>query len=177
MVAGEVPGKPEGQVAEIEPPAASMTADQILQVLEGRFGGAVLQGEVKGSEIQVKVTPAHSFELLQALYEMGFEYLNCLSGVDWIEQGELEIVYNLSSLRHRNKAEVKVRVPRENPFVRSVVSLWKTANWHEREAYDLFGIRFEGHPDLRRILLSEDWVGHPLRKDYEDERLVRYSPP
>ncbi len=157
--------------------AASMTGDQILQVLKERFGEVLLQGEIKGPEIRVMVTPSQSLELLGFLYDLGFEYLNCLSGVDWIEQGELEVVYHLSSLRHKHKARVKVRLPRENPVVRSVVSLWKTANWHEREAYDLLGIRFEGHPDHRRILLSEDWVGHPLRKDYEDERLVPYSPP
>ena len=157
--------------------AASMTAGQILQALKERFGEAILQGDVKGAEVRVMVAPSQSLELLGFLYNLGFVYLNCLSGVDWIEQGELEVVYNLSSLRHKHKAEVKVRIPRENPVVRSVVSFWKTANWHEREAYDLFGIRFEGHPDHRRILLSEDWVGHPLRKDYQDERLVPYSPP
>jgi len=154
-----------------------MTAGQILQALKERFGEAILQGDVKGAEVRVMVAPSQSLELLGFLYNLGFVYLNCLSGVDWIEQGELEVVYNLSSLRHKHKAEVKVRIPRENPVVRSVVSFWKTANWHEREAYDLFGIRFEGHPDHRRILLSEDWVGHPLRKDYQDERLVPYSPP
>jgi NADH-quinone oxidoreductase subunit C len=71
---------------------------------------------------------------------------------------------------------VRVRVPREDPVIRSVVPLCSAANWHEREAFDLMGIRFEGHPDLRRILTSEDWVGHPLRKDYQDERLVPYEP-
>ncbi|MBI3990210.1 MAG: NADH-quinone oxidoreductase subunit C [candidate division NC10 bacterium] len=156
--------------------AASMTADQILQALKERFGEAVLQGDVKGGEVRVTVTPSQSVELLGFLCSLGFEYLNCLSGVDWIGQGELEVVYNLSSLQYKHKAEVNVRIPRENPVVRSVISIWKTANWHEREVYDLLGIRFEGHPDHRRILLSEDWVGHPLRKDYEDERLVRYTP-
>jgi len=154
-----------------------MTTDQILQALKERFGEALLQGDVKGAEVLVVVAPSQSLELLGFLYNLGFEYLNCLSGADWIEQGELEVIYNLSSLRHKHKAQVKVRVPRGNPVVRSVVSFWKTANWHEREAYDLFGIRFEGHPDHRRILLSEDWVGYPLRKDYEDERLVPYTPP
>ena len=160
-----------------EAKASSMTAEQILDELKARFGEAVLQGGVKGNEVRVKVAPSKSLELCQAFYDLGFEYLNCLSGVDWIEERELEVVYHISSLRHKYKAVVKVRVPRQNPVVRSVTSIWKTANWHEREAYDLFGIHFEGHPDLRRILTSEDWVGHPLRKDYEDERLVRYHFP
>ena len=117
-----------------------------------------------------------SYELLSRLKEMGFGYLNCVSSVDWIASDELEAVYNLSSLEEPTKVLVRVRVPREDPVIRSVVSLWSTADWHEREVYDLMGIRFDGHPDLRRILTSEDWVGHPLRKDYQDERLVPYEP-
>jgi NADH-quinone oxidoreductase subunit C len=68
---------------------------------------------------------------------------------------------------------LKTRVPREDARIESVTSLWPGAEWHEREVYDLFGIVFEGHPDLRRILLPDDWEGHPLRKDYRDDRLIR----
>jgi NADH-quinone oxidoreductase subunit C len=124
-----------------------------------------------------------------------FDILNCISGVDYLEpdpkkapkagfEPHLEVVYHLSSsmLRRPNPGDpertirfvVKVLLPRwkdnqpgQLPEVPSVTSLWATAIWHEREVYDLSGIWFTGHPDLRRILLSEDWVGHPLRKDYE----------
>jgi NADH-quinone oxidoreductase subunit C len=77
-----------------------------------------------------------------------------------------EVVYNMISTVYRHRIRLKVRVPEDDPRVDSVSSVWNTANWHERETYDLMGVRFDGHPDLRRILLPEDWVGHPLRKEY-----------
>jgi NADH-quinone oxidoreductase subunit C len=81
--------------------------------------------------------------------------------------GKLGVVYHLHSMKWNHKIVIKVEVPAENPHVPSVESVWKTANWHEREAYDMIGVIFNGHPDLRRMLLPEDWVGHPLRKDYQ----------
>ena len=153
-----------------------MTPDEVIQAIRSRFGEAVKASEVKGAEARIDIRRERSDEIFVALKEMGFEYLNCVSSVDWVAAGELEVVYNLSSLKGKTKALIRVRVPREDPVIRSVVPLWSAANWHEREAYDLMGIRFDGHPDLRRILTSEDWVGHPLRKDYQDERLVPYEP-
>jgi NADH-quinone oxidoreductase subunit C len=88
-----------------------------------------------------------------------------LSGVDL--KGRLAVVYQLFSMVKKHKITLKVEVPTDAPNVQSVESIWKTANWHEREAYDLYGITFIGHPDLRRILLPYDWEGHPLRKDYQ----------
>ncbi len=153
-----------------------MTPDEVIQAIRSQFGEAVKTSEVKGVEARMDIGREKSYEIFVALKGMGFDYLNCISSVDRIASGELEAVYNLSSLEGPTKALVRVKVPREDPVIRSVVSLWGTANWHEREAYDLMGIRFDGHPDLRRILTSEDWVGHPLRKDYQDERLVPYEP-
>ena len=153
-----------------------MTSDEVIQAIRSEFGEAVKASEVKGIEARMNIDRAKSYEILSRLKEMGFEYLNCISAVDWIASGELEAVYNLSSLKEPIKVLVRVRIPREDPVVRSVVALWGTADWHEREAYDLMGIHFDSHPDLRRILTSEDWVGHPLRKDYKDERLVPYEP-
>lgn len=104
---------------------------------------------------------------------LGFDYLSLLSGVDYKEKG-FQVVYHLLALEANKKLVVKIDAPeRDNPTVPSVVDVWPTANFHEREAWDMFGIRFEGHPDLRRILMREDWVGHPLRKDYVDERVPR----
>ncbi|MFH1407388.1 MAG: NADH-quinone oxidoreductase subunit C, partial [Candidatus Omnitrophota bacterium] len=98
--------------------------------------------------------------------KLRFDYLMCLSGVDYKEY--FEVVYHLYSMERGRRAAVKVKLSREKPEVDSVSSLWKSANWHEREAFDLLGIRFNNHPDLRRILLPEDWgEGFPLRKDYE----------
>ncbi len=88
----------------------------------------------------------------------------CLSGVDWVNN--LEVVYHIYSMTYHHKLVIKVPLTKDDPKIESVSGIWATANWHEREAYDLFGIIFENHPDLRRILLPEDWEGHPLRKDY-----------
>lgn len=104
---------------------------------------------------------------------LGFDYLSLISAVDYKEKG-FQVVYHILSLLANKKLVVKVDAPeRDNPVVPSVVSVWPTADFHEREAWDLMGVRFEGHPNLKRILLREDWVGHPLRKDYVDERPPR----
>jgi NADH-quinone oxidoreductase subunit C len=85
----------------------------------------------------------------------------------------MEVIYNLYSIPYNHHLTVKVMLDRAEPAVESLTAIWKTADWHEREAYDLLGIRFNNHPDLRRILLPEDWEGHPLRKDYEHQEYYR----
>jgi NADH-quinone oxidoreductase subunit C len=97
--------------------------------------------------------------------EMQFDLCSCVSGTD--DTKDLWVVWHLTSIPRNQRAVLKLNVGRENPSAPSVSSIWRTADWHEREAYDMYGIRFEGHPDLRRILLPEDWPGYPLRKDYE----------
>jgi NADH-quinone oxidoreductase subunit C len=86
--------------------------------------------------------------------------------VDWPKRNVIEVVYHLFSYRHRHAIVLKVEVDRAAARVPTVEGVWKAANWFEREVYDLFGVEFTGHPDLRRIMLPDDWVGHPLRKDY-----------
>jgi len=99
--------------------------------------------------------------------ELAFDFLSFVCGVDYYpSQPRFEVVYQLYSTKHHHRFRVKTKVPEDDPKVPSVVTIWPTADWHERETYDLFGIEFQGHPDLRRILLPADWVGHPLRKDY-----------
>ena len=99
--------------------------------------------------------------------EAGFTRLSYLTAVDWMEKRkEFELLYFLHSLSATQRLCVKVSVDRDQPNVLSVSQIWPAANWYERELYDLFGIRFRNHPDLRRILMPDDWVGHPLRKDY-----------
>ena len=150
-----------------------MTPEQFLDQLRSRFGPALTEAEVKEPVLLLTTTADQGYAVCRALRDLGFEYLNCLSGVDWTTH--LEVVYDLSSLHHPTKVHLRVKVDRAEPVVRSVTDLWKAANWHERECFDLFGVRFDAHPDHRRILLSEDWVGFPLRKDYADERLVPYT--
>jgi NADH-quinone oxidoreductase subunit C len=99
--------------------------------------------------------------------ELSFDYLVDLCGVDFYpREPRFEVVYLLGSMGTRDRLRLKVSVAGEKPRLRSVVSVWKGADWMEREAYDMYGITFEGHPDLRRILLTPDWEGFPLRKDY-----------
>ena len=117
--------------------------------------------------------------------ELRFNMLHCITGVDYFEpdakkaakltwKPHLEVLYHLSSMVHRHRLVVKVILPRwrddvpgQEPRLPTLSGVWSTANWHEREVYDLVGVEFVGHPDLRRILCPEDWVGHPLRKDYQ----------
>jgi NADH-quinone oxidoreductase subunit C len=97
---------------------------------------------------------------------LDFNYLFCLTCVDW--KTHLTMVYHLSSTIHRHSLVVKVKLDRILPEIETVSDIWLTAEFHEREVYDLFGVRFLNHPDLRRLFLTEEWVGWPLRKDYED---------
>lgn len=103
-----------------------------------------------------------------------FDFLSCISAVDnGVNAGSFSVVYHLASIPHQHQLVLKVTIENDRrldnlPVVPTVSHIWRTANWHEREAFDLMGIYFAGHPDLRRILLPEDWEGYPLRKDYEE---------
>jgi NADH-quinone oxidoreductase subunit C len=147
-----------------------MTAPQILEAIKVKFPDAVSDAKMEGVVdpfIKLKVDHLMSVGTwLRTDTEMAFDYLMCLSGVDY-GKNVLGVVYQLYSMKHRHKITLRVEVPADNAVIHSVESLWRTADWHEREAYDLIGIKFTAHPDLRRILLPDDWEGHPLRKDYK----------
>ena len=148
-----------------------MTPQEIADKLSARFAGvpdigieAKLDNPV---DPFIKISPDHILDVTKFLRddeEMLFDFLSCLSGVDL--KGRLAVVYQIFSMVKKHKITLKVEVPTDAPNVQSVESIWKTANWHEREIYDMMGIRFNGHPDLRRILMPGDWPGHPQRKDY-----------
>lgn len=126
----------------------------------------------EGSQfLNLTVQPENLHRLMLLLKddpETNFDYLFCLSGVDWGE--ELGVVYHLESTAHRHIMVVKVKTPdRENPSFDSVYDIWATAEFHEREVFDFFGIKFNNHPNLKRLFLTDEWDGFPLRKDYEDE--------
>jgi NADH-quinone oxidoreductase subunit C len=103
---------------------------------------------------------------LQSDGGLDLDYLFCVTCVDW--KTHFTMVYHLESTTHRHILVVKAKLDRNDPVIGSVSGLWRTAEFHEREAYDLFGVRFSGHPDLRRLFMTDDWKGWPLRKDYED---------
>ncbi|RJE70596.1 NADH-quinone oxidoreductase subunit C [Reichenbachiella sp. MSK19-1] len=103
-----------------------------------------------------------------------FDMLSCLTAIDnGPEINTMEVVYNLYSIPLEQSLMLKVTLDRDKPEIDSMTELWKTADWHEREAYDLFGVQFVGHPDLRRILMPGDWQGHPMRKDYVEPEEYR----
>ncbi|MDZ4654676.1 MAG: NADH-quinone oxidoreductase subunit C [Coriobacteriia bacterium] len=117
------------------------------------------------------VAPEQLHSAASDMRDWGFGFLGMVTAVD---RGEtFELVYRIQSRAMQTGIFLKTHVPREDPHIPSVYDLWPAADWQEREAYDMFGIVFDGHPDLRRILLTDDWVGFPLRKDYEDERIIR----
>ncbi len=144
-----------------------MNPGELAERVRGRFPEALLaRGEV--------TVPVERGELLQALAwlrdqpDLGFGFLSCVTATDWPgQEPRFRLAYHLRSVEHRHRLRVKVGLPEEDPRAPSVVPLFPTADWHEREVYDLYGIVFEGHPDLRRILLPDEWEGHPLRKTEE----------
>jgi len=160
----------------------------LLERLKKKFGDQITGANAANLDPWIEVAPESLPAVCRYLRDekdLRFDYLSCISGVDYFEpdakkaakvdwQPHLEVVYHLWTITHKQSLVLKVILPRwkddaegELPEVPSVAAIWPTADWHEREVYDLCGVRFTGHPALRRILCPEDWVGHPLRKDYE----------
>jgi NADH-quinone oxidoreductase subunit C len=165
-----------------------VTPNDIATTLQQKFGDKIKTAKLDAIDPFVVVEPSDLPALCRFLRDdprLKFELLVNISGVDYLEPDakkvakagfdpHLEVVYHFQSFTHKHRFTVKLMLPRwkgdqpgELPEVPSIAGLWRTADWHEREVYDLCGVRFLGHPDLTRILLSDDWVGYPLRKDYE----------
>ncbi len=165
-----------------------MTSAEIIATLEAKFGTRIKVKKLDAIDPFVVVAPEDLVEVCLFLRdnpELRFDLLNCVSGVDYFEpdpkkapkagfEPHLEIVYHMQSFTHRHRFVLKVNLPRwkddkpgQIPEIPTVTNVWPAADWHEREVYDLCGVWFVGHPDPRRMLLAEDWEGHPLRKDYE----------
>ena len=143
--------------------------DVIRQAIEDAHPGTVVEGYEHRSETTLVIWPEQIRSVALFLRDAGlwrFALLADIAGVDWPgREKRFEVVYNLYSVANHLRLRLKVRVA-ENEPVPSVVSVWSSANWHEREVFDMFGVTFTDHPDLRRILMPEDWQGHPQRKDY-----------
>jgi len=163
-----------------------MQCPEILETLRQRFGPEVLVAATDAIDPWIEVTPQALVDVCCFLRDepgLRFGMLQCITGVDYLQvdpkrkiegQPRIEVLYHLLSLVHKHRLVLKVTLPRwkdglqgQLPEAPSVTGVWKTAIWHEREVYDLMGVRFLGHPDLTRILCPDDWEGHPLRKDYE----------
>lgn len=165
-----------------------MNPQEIAELLEKKFGAKITGKNLDAMDPWIEVAPAAIVEVGKFCRDepsLGFDYLKDMTAVDWLITDEkkakklavephLEVIYHLFSFSHRQDITLKVLIERwkdgkagELPEVPTVSGVWKIADWHEREIFDLMGIQFVGHPNLIRILCAEDWIGHPLRKDYE----------
>ncbi|MCA9269308.1 MAG: NADH-quinone oxidoreductase subunit C [Planctomycetales bacterium] len=165
-----------------------MSGQTFFDRLKKRFGDAICGSNFENVDPWIEVAPDGLLEVCTYLRDepdLRFDMLNCISGVDYFIEDEkkaakagwephVELVYHMSSVQHKHNLTLKVMLPRwkngqpgELPEVPSVAGIWSTADWHEREVFDLSGVCFTDHPNLSRILCPEDWVGHPLRRDYE----------
>jgi NADH-quinone oxidoreductase subunit C len=148
-----------------------MQSSDIVNLLKEKFSKEILCTVYFRGDCTIIIKRDKAKEILKFLKEtpsLDFDYLIDVTGVDYMgaRQPRFNVVYHLMSIKNANRIRVKVEVPEEDCWVETVSDLWATANWHERECFDMFGIEFKGHPDLRRILMPEDWEGYPLRKDY-----------
>jgi len=165
-----------------------MSGPTLVDELESKFGEGITGANLDNIDPWIEVAAERIADIARYLRDepkLRFDYLSCITGVDYLHtdpkkaakaewEPHTEVVYHLFSTVHKHSLVLKVILPRwqnnregELPEVPSVAGVWSTADWHEREVYDLSGVRFLNHPNLRRILCPDDWVGHPLRKDYE----------
>ncbi len=148
-----------------------MVEQSLTSAVQTRLHGRILEAHtLRGEEIIFlsREGMLETFRILKEDPQLDFSFLMDITAVDYLGKKTLrfEVVYQLYSLSHSRGLRVKVALPEEELEVPSLTTLWKSADWLEREAWDMFGVRFQGHPDLRRILLYEEFQGHPLRKDY-----------
>lgn len=164
-----------------------MNAKEIYELLERPFRPWLVGHDFEAIDPWIEIRPDGLSEICRHLRDddhLAFDMLHCITGVDYFEpdakkaaqvdwQPHLELLYHISSTVRRHRLVLRVRLPRwkddrpgQLPEISSLTGVWSTAEWHEREVFDLMGVRFLGHPDPRRILCPEDWEGHPLRKDY-----------
>ena len=145
-----------------------MREHPLAAAVEAFDAGAVTAGKYDRKELTLELAPAKILSVCGFLkYDQKFVRLSTVTAVDrYPAEPRFEVVYHLHSIEPCQRLRLKCRVRGEDPVVESVVPVWRSAEWYEREVFDLFGIQFVNHPDLRRIMLPDDWEGHPLRKDY-----------
>lgn len=140
----------------------------VAAAVESFDADAVQGGKFGHGELTLEIAPAKIASVCGFLkYDQKFIRLSSVTAVDrYPAEPRFEVVYHLHSLERNERVRLKARISGENPQIETVTTVWRGANWYERETFDLFGIQFLGHPDLRRIMMPDDWQGHPLRKDY-----------
>ncbi len=153
-----------------------MTPSEIIEIVKQHDAESVASAVADGPYPHVVLKAEKLIavaDFLKSEPRLRFDLLRCISAIDWPTKNSIEVVYDLISTSLAHAFAVKVMLDRANPQVESVGGIWPAAQWHERESFDLMGVTFLHHPDLRRILMPEDWPGHPLRKDYEN--VVEYK--
>jgi NADH-quinone oxidoreductase subunit C len=140
----------------------------VAAAVEAFDSDAVLAGKFDKGELTLEIAPAKIVSVCGFLkFDQKFIRLSTVTAVDrYPGEPRYEIVYHLHSIERNERLRLKARLSGAEPVIDSVTSVWRGANWYEREVFDLFGVTFTGHPDLRRIMMPDDWEGHPLRKDY-----------
>ena len=140
----------------------------VAAAVEAFDSDAVTTGKLERDELTLEIAPAKIVSVCGFLkYDQKFIRLSSVTAVDrYPSEPRFEVVYHLHSIERNERLRLKCRLGGDNPVIETVTSVWRAANWYEREVFDLFGIQFTGHPDLRRIMMPDDWEGHPLRKDY-----------
>ncbi len=147
-----------------------MIHEQVLKCLREKFPGSIVETEEMPADF-IPIYQKNWAEIAAFLRDdpdLRFDSLQCITGVDLGEEG-MDVRYNFHSMTHLHKIEIRISVDSENPKIPSIEQIWRVGDWFEREVYDMYGIIFDGHRDLRRILLPDDWEGWPLRKDYETQ--------
>jgi len=150
-----------------------MTPQEITDRLVETFGDAIIESFPLDKHPRIHINAESWRDIAEfARFDpsLNLDFLLCITGVDYVADNKLACVYDLRAFDIGHEFAIKVFTDRDQPSIPTVSDLWPAANWHEREAFDMFGIDFPNHPDLRRILMSEDWTGHPLLKDYEFPR-------
>lgn len=154
--------------------------EEIFEYLKQNFGESLFEYKVADvGQPWIEVDASFVKEIMKFLRddkELLFDVLMCLSGVHYPDKEAVGVTYHINSTTFNHSLALKAIVHLDNPVVPSVESIWKTANWHEREAWDMVGIRFKDHPNHKRILCADDWEGHPLRKDYVQQEFYHGMP-
>lgn len=157
-----------------------MSFEEIKQLIISHIGSEVIiEANETALQPYLQIQTDKIAEVGRLLHENGFDHLACITGIDnGTTLGTMEVIYHLYAILHATSLTLKIKIIRNSqneamPTVPTLSAVWRSADWHEREVYDLFGIAFDGHLDMRRILLPADWQGFPLRKDYEAQTLYR----
>ncbi|WP_240620097.1 NADH-quinone oxidoreductase subunit C, partial [Peribacillus acanthi] len=162
----------EIQQDDVQPSPNQPLLDKYIKVIEDNLGKDMLEASYinrLSKDVPTLVAKKDTYykvaEFLKYNEQLGFDYLSSIHGTDYVTH--MEVYVHLYSYKHNQPVALKVKIDREQPEIPSLAPLWKGANWPESETYDLLGVQFTNHPDLKRILLGEEWIGYPLRKDYQ----------